>query len=140
MRDRFVGTWSMQRDVADALAGAEGVVDGVARTESLPDGGLAWVEEGTLTMGERSMPARRRLILRAGDDAVDVEFADGRPFFRLDPVDDTWSATHGCGADTYTVTGRFVGPDCFEETWHAVGPAKDYRLTTTYRRQGDASA
>ena len=130
----------MHRDVADARAGTDGVVRGTARTETMADGGVAWVEEGTLTMSGQSFPATRRLILRAGDDAVDVEFADGRPFFRLDPVDEAWSATHGCGADTYTVTGRFDGPDCFEETWHAVGPTKDYRLRTTYRRQGDPNA
>jgi len=124
----------MHRDVADARAGVDGVVRGTARAEQLTDGALAWVEEGTLTMGGQSFPATRRLVLRAAGDVVDVEFADGRPFFRLDPVDGAWSATHGCAPDTYTVAGRFVGPDCFEETWHAVGPHKDYRLTTTYRR------
>ena len=85
--------------------------------------------------GGDERPARRSLVLRSGGGAaVDVLFADGRPFYGFELRDDRWAGSHGCGRDTYTVVGRFLGADRFEEVWHAVGPAKDYRLTTTYRR------
>lgn len=133
--ERFAGEWSIDRAIVDARAGLDGTLTGTARFEPTADGGLDYVESGTLTFGGNVLPASRRLLLRgAGGASVDVQFADGRTFYRFDLVDDSWSGEHGCGDDVYTVTGRFVGADRFDEVWHAVGPAKDYRLTTTYRR------
>ncbi|WP_203758581.1 DUF6314 family protein [Cellulomonas chitinilytica] len=133
--ERFAGEWSIDRAIVDARAGLDGVLRGTARFDPTDDGGLACVEEGVLTFGGSQRPAQRRLLLQpAAGGAVEVLFGDGRPFYRFDLVDDSWSGEHGCGRDTYTVTGRFLGADRFEEVWHATGPAKDYRLTTTYRR------
>ena len=133
--DRFAGVWSIDRAILDARAGLEGHLSGTARFEPTGDGGLAYVESGVLTFGGDVRPAGRRLLLRgSGGLSVDVLFADGRAFYRFDLVDDRWTGEHGCGEDTYTVTGRFLGTDRFEEVWHAVGPRKDYRLTTTYQR------
>lgn len=137
---RFAGTWSVDRGVADARAGLDGTFRGTATSTPTGDGGLACVEEGVLAFGGDVRPAGRRLLLRSdGDGAVDVLFGDGRPFYRFDLRDDRWSGVHGCGDDTYTVRGRFVGEDAYEEVWHAVGPRKDYRLTTTYRRLPDGA-
>lgn len=137
---RFAGTWSVDRGVADARAGLDGTFRGTATSTPTGDGGLACVEEGVLAFGGDVRPAGRRLLLRSdGDGAVDVLFGDGRPFYRFDLRDDRWSGVHGCGDDTYTVRGRFVGEDAYEEVWHASGPRKDYRLTTTYRRLPDAT-
>lgn len=136
---RFAGTWSVDRGVADARAGLDGTFRGTATSTPTGDGGLACVEEGVLAFGGDVRPAGRRLLLRSdGDGAVDVLFGDGRPFYRFDLRGDRWSGVHGCGDDTYTVRGRFVGEDAYEEVWHASGPRKDYRLTTTYRRLPDA--
>ncbi|MBO9555987.1 DUF6314 family protein [Cellulomonas sp.] len=133
--ERFAGEWSIDRTVVDARAGLDGTLVGTARFDPTDDGGLACVEEGVLTFGGSERPATRRLLLRPGPDgSVDVLFGDGRPFYRFDLLDDRWSGVHDCGRDTYTVAGRFLDDDTFEETWHATGPAKDYRLTTTYRR------
>lgn len=133
--ERFVGAWSVDRAVDDAYAGLAGRLLGTARFEPTDEGGLAYVEEGVLTFGGDVRPAVRRLLLReAGGPSVDVMFGDGRPFYGFDLLDDRWSGEHLCGRDTYTVAGRFLDADRFEEVWHAVGPTKDYRLTTTYRR------
>ncbi|MGY4644902.1 DUF6314 family protein [Cellulomonas sp. URHB0016] len=133
--DRFLGEWSIDRAVVDARAGVEGRLRGTARFEPTADEGVAYVEHGVLTFGDDVLPAVRRLLLRsAGARSVDVLFGDGRPFYRFDVVDDRWAAEHSCGRDTYTVAGRFLGDDWFEEVWHATGPLKDYRLTTLYRR------
>lgn len=133
--ERFAGVWSVDRVVADARAGLDGTFRGTATFAPTEDGGLACVEEGVLAFAGDERPAVRRLLLRAGDDgSVAVLFGDGRPFYGFDLRDDRWSGVHGCGDDTYTVRGRFVGDDAYEEVWHAAGPRKDYRLTTTYRR------
>ncbi|MDQ0372661.1 DUF6314 family protein [Cellulomonas humilata] len=133
--DRFAGVWSVDRAILDARARLEGHLVGTAQFEPTDDGALAYVETGVLTFGGDVRPAGRRLLLRdAGGRAVDVLFADGRPFYRFDLVDDRWAGEHACGEDTYSVAGHFLGADRFEEVWHAVGPRKDYRLTTAYRR------
>jgi hypothetical protein len=135
--DRFAGVWSVDRAIHDAHAGLEGHLSGTARFEPTGDGGLDYVESGVLTFGGDVRPASRRLLLRgSGELSVDVLFADGRAFYRFDLVDDRWAGEHACGEDAYSVTGLFLGTDRFEEVWHAVGPRKDYRLTTTYRRSG----
>ena len=88
-----------------------------------------------LTFGGDVRPAGRRLLLRGAGGRVGRRAVRRRPsFYRFDLVDDRWAGEHACGEDTYTVAGHFLGADRFEEVWHAVGPRKDYRLTTTYRR------
>ena len=135
--DRFAGTWSVDRAIVDVRAGLDGHLTGTARFEPTGEAALTYVEAGVLTFGGDVREAGRRLLLRGtGGSSVDVLFGDGRFFYRFDLVDDRWTGEHPCGEDTYTVAGQFLGADRYDEVWHAVGPRKDYRLTTTYRRPG----
>lgn len=132
------GEWRVHRDITDRRDHRNGVFVGRAVFEpgSLP-GELSYAEEGEITIAGSSHPAGRRLIYRdLGGPAMDVRFADGRPFYRLELLDGRWSADHPCGADHYRVTGRVLHPGAWTERWHTVGPAKDYDLDTTYTRIG----
>ncbi|WP_306213161.1 DUF6314 family protein [Actinoplanes sp. RD1] len=132
---RFLrGDWSVRRLITDRRAGRDGLFTGRATFSPGEDRSLAYAEEGELRYGDHVGPATRRLIYRADGELLDVRFADGRPFYRLDLRAESWDAEHPCGADLYTVTGRITGPDEFTELWHAGGPAKDYDLATTYTR------
>ncbi|WP_305789417.1 DUF6314 family protein [Symbioplanes lichenis] len=132
---RFLrGDWSVRRLITDRRAGLDGIFTGKATFRPEDDKTLAYAEEGELRYGAHRGPATRRLTYRADGDMLDVRFADGRPFYRLDLRDATWDAEHPCGEDLYTVAGRITGPDEFTELWHAGGPAKDYDLATTYTR------
>ncbi|BCJ51335.1 hypothetical protein Asp14428_28100 [Actinoplanes sp. NBRC 14428] len=129
------GEWTVRRVILDHRAGAEGSFTGRARFTREPGGTLRYAEEGEVSIGEHRGPATRELTYQQCDDGtVDVRFADGRAFYRLDLDGDRWHATHPCDPDHYTVTGRITGPDGFTEHWHAVGPRKDYELATTYAR------
>jgi hypothetical protein len=82
--------------------------------------------------GAHEGPAGRRLaIVPAGGGWV-VEFADGRPFHRLDleggPVE------HLCGADRYAGEYRLRGRDTLDVHWRVTGPGKDLEIETRYRR------
>lgn len=134
---RFLrGDWAVRRVVTDRRSGTDGLFTGTAVFRETADGDtLDYAEDGELRFGAHVGPATRRLVYRAaGGSALDVRFADGRPFYRLDLRDESWDADHLCGADLYSVTGRITGPDGFTELWHAAGPAKDYDLATTYER------
>lgn len=138
--ETFAGVWSVDRAVVDARARLEGHLRGTAQFEPAGDDRLAYVERGVLTFGGVDTPAGRRLLLQGvGGPSVEVLFGDGRPFYRFDLLDGRWSGEHACGDDTYTVTGRLLDTDRFEEVWCAVGPRKDYRLTTMFRRTGPGS-
>jgi hypothetical protein len=129
------GTWRVQRRLADHVTGSIGSFEGVASFTADGVAVLSYHEEGELRFGEYSGPASRDLIYRAGGDgAADVCFADGREFYRLDLRPGTWRDQHLCDPDRYTVAGRLLGPDSFEERWRASGPRKDYEIITTLVR------
>jgi hypothetical protein len=131
------GTWHVRRRITDHLRGIDGEFTGQASF----DAELAYEEAGELRFGDHRGPATRSLrYTDLGGQVLDVRFADGRPFYRLDLSDDAWTAEHPCAADTYVVRGRITGPDSFTEHWHATGPAKDYELHTGYTRVSPASA
>jgi hypothetical protein len=125
------GRWRVRRRIVDHRSGVEGEFAGTAEFDDT----LTYREEGELTFGGHRGPASRSLrYVDLGAHMLDVKFADGRDFYRLDLGDGGWTAEHPCRADTYVVAGRITGPDSFTEHWHATGPAKDYELTTTYER------
>jgi Family of unknown function (DUF6314) len=125
------GRWSVRRRIVDHRAGIEGEFTGFAVFAD----DLTYTEDGELRFGDHRGPATRSLrYAEAGAGVLDVRFADGRDFYRLDLGDGGWAAEHPCRADTYVVRGRITGPDSFTEHWHATGPAKDYELLTGYER------
>ncbi|MFI6074513.1 DUF6314 family protein [Actinoplanes sp. NPDC051343] len=129
--DFLRGRWSVRRRVVDHRRGVEGVFVGWARFSD----DLAYEEHGELSFGGHRGPAERFLrYVDRGDHVLDVKFADGRDFYRLDLSDGRWSAEHPCRDDAYVVAGQITGPDTFTEHWHATGPDKDYELLTTYER------
>jgi hypothetical protein len=134
--DFLPGRWRVRRRIVDHLRGVEGAFVGSA--EFADD--LSYREEGELQFGDHRGPSTRSLrYVERSAHVFDVQFADGRDFYRLDLSDGGWSAEHLCRADTYVVTGQITGPDRFTEHWHATGPAKDYELWTRYERDDGSS-
>ncbi|MEV6348106.1 DUF6314 family protein [Actinoplanes sp. NPDC051851] len=125
------GRWRVERGIVDHRAGVSGEFLGTA----VFGADLGYHEEGELRFGGHRGPASRSLkYVDLGGWVLDVTFADGRDFYRLDLSDGGWTAEHPCRADRYVVDGRITGPDGFTEHWHATGPEKDYELTTRYSR------
>jgi hypothetical protein len=125
------GRWRVRRRVIDHRSGVTGEFVGTA----VFDAGLVYTEQGELRFGGHRGPATRSLrYVDRGGAVLDVYFADGRDFYRLDLGDGRWRAEHPCRADLYTVAGELTGPDAFTEHWHTTGPDKDYELITHYTR------
>jgi hypothetical protein len=131
------GRWEVERAITDFAAGQSGSFSGLARCEEATGavGALAYHEQGELRFGRHRGPASRGVLFQPGPaGTVDVRFADGRPFYRLDLRSGSWSAEHPCGRDSYQVTVRVLGPDAYAERWRVTGPGKDYVMTTTLTR------
>jgi hypothetical protein len=129
--DFLRGRWRVRRRIVDHRSGIDGDFLGSAEF----DDDLTYYEYGELRFGDHRGPATRCLrYADRGAHVLDVTFADGRDFYRLDLRDGSWSAEHPCRADAYAVAGRITGPDSFTEHWRATGPAKDYELLTYYER------
>lgn len=126
----------MGRTIVDHRTATAGHLVGVAWLAP-DDGGLGHEEEGTLCFGAHQGRARRRLLYRSVlGAAAEVAFADGRPFHHLDLATGHWEAEHLCRHDLYRGTFTVSGDGGWEVTWLVRGPAKDLRLSTTYRRAG----
>jgi hypothetical protein len=146
----LLGDWNVARQVLDFRAGRSGSFRGKASFVPAAGGAdraeiasgrepVNYREDGEFSFGEHRGPAFRRLIYRARQDGgADVQFADGREFFRLDISAGTCQADHPCREDSYHVTVARLGPDRFTETWRVTGPEKDYEMTATYTRTGSS--
>jgi hypothetical protein len=137
----LLGRWQVERRLADFTGAGTGTFTGQASWTPVESGtgaagaALAYREDGELVWRGHRGPAYRELLYGAGPDGTaDVRFADGRPFYRLDPRDGRWTAGHDCGPDRYEVTGELTGPDTLTERWHARGPDTDYEIITTLTR------
>ena len=133
------GRWTVQRQLLDRSAGTQGAFSGVARfSVADDDGGLAFREEGTVRWPSFSGPASREYLLKPAGraDALDVFFADGRPFHRMSFSPEANLDSHWCDPDTYRVTYSFDGPDRFSYVWDVRGPGKDLLLTSRLERIG----
>ncbi|MEU3146165.1 MULTISPECIES: DUF6314 family protein [unclassified Streptomyces] len=143
------GSWRVSRTVRDLASGDLGRFEGTTSFGPLKgdgppeDGGLLYQESGTFTWQGVPRPAERTLRFLPASSrgsrpggAVDVRFADGRSFHRLDLSAGRYVADHPCSADLYR--GEFTVRD--EEHWRTVwrvrGPAKDLVLDTGYVRVG----
>lgn len=136
------GTWRLDRRLADYRSGCRGTFTGEAEfAQTSEPAVLAYTERGELRFGGHAGVAFRNLIFRGlPGGAVDVRFADGRAFYRLDLGSGRWRAKHVCvGRDDYVVTFRVLTPDLVQERWRAVGPDKDYVSTTMLERMAVSS-
>ena len=96
---------------------------------------LCYLETGELRFGTHTGPATRALRYQGRPDGtVDVRFADGHLFYRLDLRSGRCEAVHQCRADRYEITYLALSEDVMEERWQVHGPGKDYRATATLIR------
>ncbi|WP_255770401.1 DUF6314 family protein [Pseudarthrobacter sulfonivorans] len=130
------GQWSVERHLLDRATGTRGTFSGVVHFVSTHDGGLTLREEGTMRWPTFTGPASREYLVRDADrpDALDVLFADGRPFHRMSFTPEANLDRHWCDPDTYRVAYRYRGPDAFGYTWDVSGPNKDLLLTSELQR------
>jgi hypothetical protein len=129
----FAGRWQMVRIIENVPEGVIGEFWGEARFA--PDGeGLTCREEGVLRFRGQDYHAERQSLWRfPGGGRIEVRYSDGRPFH--DFVLDDPQAVHDCGEDRYRVSYEFEeGGRAWISRWEVRGPAKDYIMTTRYRR------
>jgi hypothetical protein len=130
------GRWRLERRLSDHRSGVCGTFTGGAEFAAMADPAvLRYVERGELRFGGHVGPATRTLVCvgRPGG-AVDVRFAGGGEFYRLDLGPGRCQAEHLCGRDRYTVTYRVLAQDLMEEHWQVAGPQKAYDTVTALRR------
>jgi Family of unknown function (DUF6314) len=153
------GHWRIERMLADHRSGTQGRFTGSATLSepapgdpapsdpapsdpgpSDPDGrgptpsrpALRYLETGELRFGTHTGPATRTLLYHGRPDGtVDVQFADGHRFYRLDLRSGRCTAVHECRADRYEITYLVLGENAMEERWQVRGPDKDYEATAT---------
>lgn len=130
------GRWRLERWLDDHRSGVRGTFTGEAEFAATGDPArLRYDERGDLRLGGHAGPATRSLLcLRLPDGAVDVRFADGREFYRLDLGPGSCQAEHLCGRDRYTLTFRVLSPDLLEERWRVLGAQKAYDSVTALHR------
>ncbi len=129
----FEGRWQMVRIIENLAEGVIGEFWGEARFE--PDGeGLICREAGVLRFRGADYHAERASLWRfPGGGRIEVRYDDGRPFH--DFIEDDPQAVHDCGEDRYRVSYDFEeGDTAWTSRWEVEGPAKDYMMTTRYRR------
>ena len=131
----FAGRWRIERRIADARAGVEGRLEGVADFAA-GEGGLVCTESGLLRYaGAPPMRARRVYLWRAdGPGRIAVAFEDGREFHGFALRGEAAEAEHDCAPDRYRVRYDFSGWPDWRAEWRVRGPRKDYVSVTDYRR------
>lgn len=138
------GHWRIERVLADHRSGTEGRFTGQAvlgdpdlasTTVPGPSAMLCYLETGELRFGTHTGAATRTLRYQGrADGTVDVRFADGHLFYRLDLRSGHCAAVHQCRADRYEITYLVLGEDVMEERWRVLGPDKDYHAAATLLR------
>lgn len=136
------GGWAFDRVIEPDV----GTVTGTATFRPVATDRLHYREDGRISLatGYAAAVFREYVYVLEGDRIL-VCFADGeRPggllhTLRLEGA--AGAATelcgvdvHHCGRDLYEGTYRFEGVDRFTVAMRVTGPAKDYRMTTGYRR------
>ncbi|MEL6337965.1 MAG: DUF6314 family protein [Pseudomonadota bacterium] len=127
----FRGRWQMVRIMENVPEGVIGEFWGEA--EFTPDGaGLTCRESGVLRYQGADYSAERQSLWRfPGGGRVEVRYPDGRPFH--DFIAEDPRAAHLCGDDRYDVTYDFADHH-WRSAWAVKGPAKNYMMSTLYRR------
>lgn len=127
------GRWSVVRDVHDHTTDQDGRFVGEA-IFSAADGGLDWVEDGTLQLGAFAGTASRTMRVEPVGGGWEVRFDDGRFFHPLDLETGRCVVDHPCSADHYAGEIRVEADDLVVIAWRVVGPAKDQTIVTRYTR------
>jgi Family of unknown function (DUF6314) len=135
----FEGDWLVERQIDDRRAGRSGRFVGRAAFTPAP-GGLAYREEGTLTLrGEPGYVATRSYLWRdGGGDMIEVWFADGRFFHRFAGDEASPGAEHMCPPDRYLVQYDFARWPRWQAAWRVNGPRKDYAIVSRFSPNGRA--
>jgi Family of unknown function (DUF6314) len=156
------GHWHIERVLADHRSGTQGRFTGSATLSEpgpgepaltaagpaepalseaddpgpIPSGpALCYLETGELRFGTHTGPATRTLRYHGRPDGtVDVRFADGHLFYRLDLRSGRCVAVHQCRADRYEITYLVLSENAMEERWQVQGPGQDYQATATLIR------
>ncbi|KQI69713.1 hypothetical protein AN189_04835 [Loktanella sp. 3ANDIMAR09] len=131
----FAGTWQIARQIDDRHAGQRDTFAGHAVLT--PDGadGLRYHETGVLRLGDgQGFRAERVYLWTFGADGIAVRFSDGREFHTFAPDGMAAGTDHPCGADYYRVTYDFTRWPAWQSVWNVTGPAKNYTMTSAYRR------
>jgi len=138
----LLGTWTLERSIADHRSGIRGIFEGSATLVEVPNGrscnlsgGARYDETGHLQFGAHTGPASRSLeYALLNRTTVLLYFTDGRPFADLDLRSGAWRSIHHCGQDRYELTTFVRSHSEVQERWRVQGPAKDYRASATLRR------
>lgn len=133
--ESFEGHWRLSRVIHDRHARVDGGVSGEAVFIPREDGGLDYAEEGALVYaGQPPIDATRKFIWRSVKDGIAVDYEDGRPFHRFTTDRLIPEAQHHCDPDMYYVIYDFTRWPDWRTIWRVMGPKKDYRMETEYRR------
>ena len=124
----FAGRWSLSRRITPAT-GPDVQFEGEA-IWAAADGGLSYVENGLMTLGDQAPLHAERRYFWAED--LSVYFDDGRFFHQVPALGGR--AHHWCDPDTYDVTYDFSAWPQFKVHWRVQGPRKDYSAITQYSR------
>jgi hypothetical protein len=130
----LLGTWDLARVVDDHRTGERRDVTGTATLALDSADRVRWTEEGTMTWSGHRVPVSRTLLVDRAGDGWWVRFSDGRPFH-------PWSVgaevEHPCAPDHYRGLVAVDGSPVERWTvrWRAVGPEKDYVMTTVHSRR-----
>ncbi|WP_050929988.1 DUF6314 family protein [Aestuariivita boseongensis] len=123
----FEGRWTLTRWIVHA-DGTKADFTGEARFEPNDTGGLAYLEDGHLTLPTGQQMRATRAYRWEAD--LSVFFDDGRPFHQV-PAEGG-EAVHLCPPDTYRVTYDFTEWPQWQAVWQVTGPRKDYVMTSVY--------
>ena len=130
----FEGTWRIVRRINDHRA--RSTITGEGSAVFSPEGaGLLYTEELQLQFpGQPAIQGSRRYCWAEADGHVQVVFADGRPFHRIDLDMDVPEDVHHCDPDTYAVTYDLKGWPDWSTVWRVAGPNKNYTMATSFTR------
>ena len=134
---RLPGEWAIARTISDRRFGP-GRFEGVAIFAPRGDGALAYRESGELSFANWRGAAYRSWLYVQSRAGLHIFYPDGQTLLhRFEFEADAASARHLhlCGQDRYQAELRLGEEDAFTLRYGVEGPAKNYFLSTSYRRR-----
>lgn len=126
----FVGSWDLTREIRHEDGRVNHMTGTCTFTRSGPR--LLQDEWGWLETEEGRFQASRRYIWKEAERALDVFFADMRPFHSIPLSVPRPQATHVCPPDTYRVAYEFADWPVWHATWSVSGPCKAYVMESRF--------